>query len=84
MSTELRGRYKILNDAALRKKANNNDDPRHIFYDAMLANNTYEGYLRQVGNKTVQPATYRTKPVSGLMEITYCRNQRRWIADAVK
>jgi hypothetical protein len=82
MSAELHGRYRILNDAALRKKAENTDDPRCVFYVAMLASQTYAEYLSKVGSVEVQPETYKTKPVSGRMEIVYCRDQRHWIADA--
>jgi hypothetical protein len=80
MGVELRGRYKILNDAHLRKRASETHDPRHIFYEALLASETYEQYLARVGGVTVQPAT-TSYAVTGRMEIKYCRD-RRWIADA--
>ena len=69
MSAELYGRYRILKDAALRKKANNTDDPRYVFYVAMLASQTYAEYLSNMGSVEVRPVTYKTKPVSGRMEI---------------
>ena len=80
MDSELRGRFRILNNAMLKKKATELNDPRHIFYKAMLSSPTYEAYLAQVGSKIVQPKT-TSYSVSGFMEIRYCRNQRHWIAD---
>jgi hypothetical protein len=78
--THLRGRYLILNEAFLRKKANR-DDPRRPFYVAMLANRIYDGYLAEVGSKEVMVDGYKQNPVTGRMEILYAR-RRGWIADA--
>lgn len=75
----LTGRYRIIDRAFLTEKASR-DDPRHIFYLAMLANNTYEGYLAEVGQKEVHAKTYQTGPVNGRMEILYAR-RRRWLSD---
>ena len=76
----LRGRYEILDEAFLREKSHR-DDPRKTFYIAMLANRTYEGYLAEVGHKFVEVEGYKAGPISGRMEILYCR-KRGWIADA--
>jgi hypothetical protein len=38
------GRYTRVNAAFLRKRAGRRDDPRHVFYAAMLADDTYESY----------------------------------------
>jgi len=78
---DLQGRYRILDEAYLRAKANDAKDPRHIFYVAMLSNNRYEEYLAQVGEKAFKIPTYRDGPNSGRMEIFYARRNRR-IADA--
>jgi hypothetical protein len=82
MSTDhLSGRFRIVNDHWVRKKAGNNSDPRNVFYKAMLSSQTYGEYLRRVGAITVQPET-TAYVVTGEMEIRYCRNRRGWIADA--
>jgi hypothetical protein len=78
--TNLRGRYRILNEAFLREKANR-DDPRRPFYVAMLANRTYEAYLVDVGAKAVMVEGYKQNPITGRMEILYARRSG-WIADA--
>jgi hypothetical protein len=69
-----------LNEAFLREKANR-DDPRRPFYVAMLANQTYEGYLAEVGSNEVTVESYKAGPISGRMEILYARRSG-WIADA--
>jgi hypothetical protein len=78
--TILTGRYRLLNKAFLQEKANR-DDPRRPFYAAILANETYEAYLAEVGQKEVLVEGYKTGPISGRMEILYCR-RKHWIADA--
>jgi hypothetical protein len=69
-----------LDEAFLREKANRND-PRNVFYKAMLANDTYEGYTAQVRGIEVSVETYRTSPINGRMEILYARRSG-WITDA--
>lgn len=81
--SKLIGPYDVVNDFQLRRKANLTNDPRHIFYIAMLNSTTYRDYLAKVGNISVQPLTNK-KLVSGEMEIFYARDQRRWIRDARK
>lgn len=81
MGTDLKGRFRILNDTALRLRADRRDDPRHAFYAAMLSSSTYDDYLARVGSITVQPDT-TAYAVTGEMEIRYCRDKRAWIADA--
>jgi hypothetical protein len=81
MSNHPSGRFRIVNDDMLRKKAERTDDPRHVFYEAMLSSGTYECYLARVGSVIVQPET-TAYAVSGLMEIRYVRDRRGWIADA--
>jgi|KBSMisStandDraft_5_1062788.scaffolds.fasta_scaffold280979_2 hypothetical protein len=77
----LTGRYVRLDEAFLREKANRNDDPRNVFYKAMLANDTYEAYSAAVQGIEVSVETYRTGPINGRMEILYARRSS-WIADA--
>ena len=77
--TELHGAYRVLNPDILREKANRND-PRRDFYRAMLLCLTYEGYLAEVGRKTVEVESYTSGPISGRMEILYARRSG-WIAD---
>lgn len=78
--TEITGRYRLVNDAYLREKANQSDDPRHVFYVAMLTSRTYEEYLARIANMKVSVASYKTGPIDGRMEILYCRRNGR-IAD---
>lgn len=78
--TTLTGRYERVNEAFLREKANRND-PRRIFYVAMLNCDTYEGYLAQVGQKLVEVSGFKDNPISGRREILYCR-RNGWIQDA--
>lgn len=80
-TTLISGRYNIVNQAWLREKAAQKDDPRHIFYLAMLSECTYEGYLAAVGKKEVVVESYKQGPISGRMEILYCR-RRGWVVDS--
>jgi hypothetical protein len=73
-----RGPYIRKNVAFLKEKANLKHDPRHRFYEAMLMCDTYEAYYREAGEVKVEPATYKTKPVTAHMEIRYAR-LRGWI-----
>ena len=76
------GRYVRVNEAMLRERANRKDDPRHIFYEVMLENDTYEAYEAAVGMKTVLVKTWNPPSlVSGHAEIRYARNDCRWIED---
>ena len=77
--TRLTGRYRLINEAFLREKANR-DDPRRAFYVAMLANRTYEGYLAEVGQDQVMVEGFKANPISGRGEILYCR-RNGWITD---
>jgi hypothetical protein len=81
MSTNLSGRFRILNRDALEKQAARKSDPRHVFYEAMLAADTYQDYIALVGSVTVQPAT-TVYAVTGPMEFRYVKEKRGWIASA--
>jgi hypothetical protein len=79
---DLRGRYVRIDEAKLRERANRKDDPRHIFYEAMLENDSYEAYEAAIGMRTVLVETWRPPSlVSGHAEIRYARNDRGWIED---
>ena len=54
------------------ERAKRRFDPRHLFYEAMLSNETYEAYLAAVGDNR--------GPFSGRGEILYARSNG-WIAD---
>jgi hypothetical protein len=79
MITNLTGSYELRNIALLHDKANRND-PRRVFYRAMLQHSTYEGYLAAVGTVAVEVLCYKAGPITGRMEILYCR-RNGWIAD---
>ena len=72
---------KILNHSAIKERTGRVHDPRHIFYHAMLACDTYEAYSRRGGGMTVEPAT-SSYAVTGEMRSKHVRNDRHWIADA--
>jgi hypothetical protein len=78
--TILNGKFLIVNDAFLREKANR-DDPRNVFYKAMLEHRTYETYEDAVRGIAVSVPSFRTGPIDGRMEILYAR-RKGWIEDA--
>jgi hypothetical protein len=78
------GRYVIRNQAIIEDRANRSSDPRHIFYRAMLENNTYEAYEAAVGTTKVLVQTWNPPGwVSGHREMGYvCSSRNRWIRNA--
>ena len=78
--TSLSGRYVRADEAFLRQQAQRKD-PRRVFYAAMLVHDTYEGYLADVGDTQVEIPDYKENPITGRMEILYCR-RNGWIEDA--
>ena len=76
----LTGGYSRINEAFLRQRASRHDDPRHVFYVAMLANDTYEKYEATVGGIEVFVSTYSKGPINGHMEMLYARRSG-WIVD---
>jgi hypothetical protein len=77
------GRFKRVNEAFLRERANRKHDPRHIFYNAMLENDTYEAYEAEVGNKEVVVETFNPpRLVNGHTEMWYARDSG-WIQDTL-
>ncbi|MDE2362027.1 MAG: hypothetical protein KGM42_05050 [Hyphomicrobiales bacterium] len=77
----LAGEYRIINDLHMRKRANQTDDPRYVFYIAGLTSVTYEQYLERVGALTVEPPTHPSSAVNGNREIRWWR-EIGWIRDA--
>ena len=76
----LTGKYTCVNAAFLQQRANRRDDPRHVFYVAMLANDTYESYEAAVRGIDVSVPAYKKGPINGHMEMLYARNNG-WIVD---
>jgi hypothetical protein len=68
------------NEAFLRQRASRRDDPRHVFYVAMLSNDTHEAYEATVGRMQVIIPDYKKGPISGRMEMLYARRSG-WIVD---
>jgi hypothetical protein len=78
--TNITGRYRIVNEAFLRERANREFDPRCKFYQAMLSNETYDTYLAAVADNNVRVQFWRSGPITGRGEILYAR-RNGWIAD---
>jgi hypothetical protein len=78
--TLLNGRFGRNNLSHLKKRERDTSDPRHVFYKAMLKHDTYEGYLKEVGDSTVEVPTFKAHPISGRGEILYARRSG-WIVD---
>lgn len=80
---EYTGRYIFANHDKLRERAARTNDPRHIFYRAMLTHSTYDDYEAEMGSRVVMVPTRRgQRPVTGHAEIRYARDDRGWIRDA--
>jgi hypothetical protein len=77
--THISGRYVRSNIEFLERQAKRND-PRCVFYAAMLRHNTYEAYLADVGQVAVEIPNKVVNPITGRMEILYAR-RNGWIAD---
>ena len=80
--THIRGPYHRNNVDFLEKQAER-DDPRNVFYRAMLRHGTYEAYLADVGRVAVEVPDKQVNPITGRMEILYAR-RNGWIVDALK
>ena len=79
--SRLKGHFLRLDEAAIRRKAILQHDPRHVFYTAMLENDTYETYEAAVRGIEVSVETFKNDPITGHMEILYAR-RNGWIADS--
>lgn len=74
-----RGPYRIVNESRIRERARNEGDPRHPFYQAMLACTSYEEYYSKVGGIKVKPSTTTYKS-NAHMEMRYARDAK-WVED---
>lgn len=73
--------YRITDKVALEKRANNKDDPRYVFYEALLLSSSREEYIQHLGgNIAVKPKTYK-RPVTALIEYRYVTKNREWIIE---
>ena len=79
--THLKGRYRLVDEAFLREKANRTDDERHKLYLVMLECRTYEAYLAATREIEIYREGYKANPITGRGEILYCR-RNGWIEDA--
>ena len=68
------------NETFLRQRASRRDDPRHVFYVAMLSNDTDEVYEATVGSMQVIIPGYKKGSISGRMEMLYARRSG-WVVD---
>ena len=75
------GNYRVVDRNALLRRANNSNDPRWVFYEAMINLDTYEDYYSQFGDMKVHPETYRSSPRTAHTEMAWARKQG-WIQDA--
>jgi hypothetical protein len=73
--TVLAGKYRLVNIPFLRERANRKSDPRSVFYQAILDNDTYEAYEYKVSGISVTVPTFGEgqKPINGRDEILYAR-----------
>lgn len=60
------------------RRANNSEDPRWVFYQAVLGSETVEQYLEKVGGVIVEPPTYQER-MGAEREFKYMRDNRRWV-----
>lgn len=68
----------IANLPQVLRRANNVEDPRSVFYQAVLNSETVEEYLEKVGDIIVEPPTYRER-MGAEREFKYMCNIRRWV-----
>lgn len=70
----------IRNLAQIVRRANKFDDPRCVFYQAVLESDTVEEYLGKVGDVFVVPPTYRER-MGARRELRYMRDRCGWITE---
>ena len=73
-------RIKILVLEQIVRRSTMLDDPRYVFYVALLSSATREEYLGKVGHKVVIPPTYQVR-MGAMREYKYVRDNRRWIEE---
>ena len=77
VTTELRGRYRLVDDIYLRRKVADKSSPVWEFYQAILTSLTYEDYFGKVGHLDVTKPNFKENPVTARDEILYCRRNGR-------
>jgi hypothetical protein len=70
----------ILNLAQITRRANKHDNPRRIFYQAILQSHTLADYMERVGHLFVVPPTHARR-MGAMIEFRYIRDNRGWIAE---
>lgn len=70
----------ILNLAQISRRANEYEDPRWIFYQAILESRTFADYMARVGGKFVVPPMHARR-MGAAIEYQYMRDNRNWIRD---
>lgn len=73
--THLAGRFQCTSLAFLRDRAGRKDDPRNVFYEAMLRCDTYDSYAEGVDGISVTVSAFGDgkKPINRRDEILYAR-----------
>jgi len=77
-------RYEILNHTALERRARRTDDPRYIYYVALLESSTFADYVKNIrGDVPVYPSTYNggREAISPHREFRYALKSQKWIAE---
>ena len=74
------GSYGIRDLKALRRRADNRQDPRWKFYDAIINLNRLEEYYAKFTGLKVSPETFQSSPRTAHTEMAWAR-KRGWIID---
>ncbi|OJY18981.1 MAG: hypothetical protein BGP02_16375 [Pandoraea sp. 64-18] len=72
-------RYIIVDPVNLQRRASENDDPRWVYYAALLSSKSYEEYLSKAQLfSPVSPQTHGDgkKPITALAEYRYAHEKR--------
>lgn len=70
----------ILNRDQIDRRAKEYEDPRWIFYQAILESRTLADYMDLVGDEFVVPPTHARR-IGAAIEYQYMRDDRRWIEE---
>jgi hypothetical protein len=81
ISAQRTGCYRIGNLNALQRRASNRQDPRSVFYDAMIKLDRLEGYYAKFGDLKVSPETHRSSPRTAHTEMAWARKLGRIVVD---
>lgn len=77
MTTELRGRFHLVQDVYLRKKASDRSCPVYAFFEATPTSANCEDYFAKVGQIEVNKPGFKENPVTARDEILYARRNKR-------